>query len=120
MWRDDHLVLDMLIHARQARDFNTGVSWERFSTDTMLQFATQHALQIVGEAASKVTDPYRQAHPQIPWQQIAGFRHRLVHDYTRIDLSKVWEIVQTNLPPLIAALEPLVPPPPPATAPSGG
>src|SRR6266496_3904224 len=112
MWRDDHLVLDMLIQARQARDFNAGVSWERFSTDVMLQYATLHALQIVGEAASKMTDEYRQGHPDIPWQQIVGFRHRLVHDYTRIDLSKVWEIVQTNLAPLIAALEPLVPPPP--------
>jgi uncharacterized protein with HEPN domain len=78
----------------------------------MLQFATQRVLQIVGEAASKVSEEYRQAHPEIPWQQIAAFRHRLVHDYTRIDLARVWEIVELQVGPLIAALEPLVPPPP--------
>jgi uncharacterized protein with HEPN domain len=85
MWRDDHLVLDMLIHARKARDFNAGMTWERFCADEMVQFATQRVLQIVGEAAWKVSDEYRLAHPDIPWSQIAGLRHRLVHDYTRID-----------------------------------
>lgn len=123
MWRDEHLVLDMLIYARQARDFNTGVTWERFSTDRMLQYATQYALQIVGEAAYKVTDAYRAAHPEIPWQPIATFRHRMVHDYGRVELPKVWDVVQNHLGPLIAALEPLVPPPPPpapARAPRSG
>jgi uncharacterized protein with HEPN domain len=66
----------------------------------------------VGEAAWKVSEEFRVAHPDIPWPQIAGLRHRLVHDYTRIDLALVWEIVQKHVEPLIAALEPLVPPPP--------
>jgi len=113
MWRDEHLVLDMLIYARRARDYNTDLSWEQFSADEMLQDATQRVLQIVGEAASKVSEEYRQAHPQIPWQQIAAFRHRLVHDYTRVDLARVWEIVQQHVAPLITGLEPLIPPPPP-------
>jgi uncharacterized protein with HEPN domain len=112
MWRDEHLVLDMLIHARKARDFNAGRTWEKFAADEMLQFATQRVLQIVGEAAWKVSEEYRSAHPDIPWPQIAGLRHRLVHDYTRIDLALVWEIMQKHVEPLIAALEPLVPPPP--------
>lgn len=117
MWRDDHHLLDMLIYARQARDFNVQATWEQFSTDIMLQYATQRALQIVGEAASKVSEEFRAAHPAIPWEQIIGFRHRLVHDYTRIDLAKVWEVVNTHVQPLIEALEPLVPPPP---LPGGG
>ena len=112
MWRDEQLALDMLIHARWARDFNTGLTWEEFSTDEMRQFATQRALQVVGEAAWKVSDEYRRAHPEIAWAQIAGLRHRLVHDYTRIDQATVWEIVREHVEPLIAALEPLVPPPP--------
>lgn len=80
MWRDEHLVLDMLIHARKARGFNAGVTWERFSTVELLQAATQYVLQVIGEAASKVSDDYRLAHPELPWKQIVGFRHRLVHD----------------------------------------
>ena len=76
----------------------------------MLQFATQYALQVIGEAASKVSRPFRDAHPQIPWDRIIAFRHRMVHDYPRIELPKVWAVVQNYLPPLIASLEPLVPP----------
>ena len=47
--RDDALALDMLIYARRAREFNDGVTWERFSTDRLLQYATQYALQCIGE-----------------------------------------------------------------------
>jgi uncharacterized protein with HEPN domain len=110
MWRDEHLVLDMLIYARRARDFNAGVDWQRFSSDRMLQYATQYSLQCIGEAASRVTKDYRREHPEIPWEKIASFRHRMVHDYPRVELPKVWTVIETHLDPLIKALEPLVPP----------
>lgn len=110
MQRDDHLLLDMLVHARRARDFNAGLSWERFQSDRLLQFATQYALQVIGEAAAKVSRRFRQDNPQIPWDKIIAFRHRIVHDYPRIELPKVWAVVQTHLPPLITSLELLVPP----------
>ncbi len=112
---DEHLLLDMLIYARKARDFNSGVSWEQFSKDELRQFATQRVLQIIGEAAWKVSEGYKTAHPAIPWTQISALRHRLVHDYAQIDLPRVWEIVQKHVSPLIVALEPLVPPPPTAS-----
>jgi len=110
MWRDEPLLLDMLIYARQARQFNAGVTWSRFAADKQLQYATQYSIQCVGEAAFKVSKEYRQAHPEIPWEKIAAFRHRLVHDYPRIELPKVWAVVEHHLTPLITALEPLVPP----------
>jgi uncharacterized protein with HEPN domain len=110
MWRDEHLLLDMLIYARRARDFNAGIDWPRFATDQKLQYATQYALQVIGEAASKVSREFRDAHPEIPWEKISAFRHRLVHDYPRIELPKVWAVIENHLAPLIAALEPLIPP----------
>lgn len=110
MWRDDAYLLDMLIYARRARDMNAGSSLDSFLAEEMRQFATLHVLQIVGEAASKVSPDFRKAHPEIPWERIMGLRHRLVHDYPRIDLPKVWAIVETQIQPLIEALEPLVPP----------
>src|SRR5690348_6331155 len=116
MWRDEHLVLDMLIHARKARGFNAGVTWERFSTVELLQAATQYVLQVIGEAASKVSDDYRLAHPELPWKQIVGFRHAGAR-YRRIDSSKVWHVVQNHIDALIKMLEPLVPPPPPPESP---
>jgi uncharacterized protein with HEPN domain len=110
MWRDDHLLLDMLIFARQTRDFNAKVSWEEFRADIKLQYATQYSLQIIGEAASKVSRGFRDAHPEIPWEKIIAFRHRMVHDYPRIELPKVWSVVESRLAALILQLEHLVPP----------
>ncbi len=110
----------MLNYARQARDFSAGVTWERFSKDRMQQFATQYSLQCIGEAAWKVSKEYQSAQPHIPWKKIAALRHRMVHDYPRVELPKVWAVVETHVGPLIAALEPLVPPPPaPPTPPEG-
>ncbi len=110
MWRDEHLLLDMLIHARRARDFNAKITWEDFQSDKMAQYATQYALQIIGEPASKISRAFRDRQPQIPWDKIIAFRHRMVHDYPRVELPKVWAVVQNYLPSLIASLEPLIPP----------
>jgi len=112
MWRDEAYLLDMLIYARRAEQFNKGTTLERFLSDPLLQSATLHVLQVVGEAASKVSVEFRRDHPEIPWDKIVGLRHRLVHDYPRIELPKVWTIVQSYIPPLIEAVQRLVPPEP--------
>jgi len=69
-------------------------------------------LEIVGEAAGKVSIKFRKAHPEIPWTQIVGQRNVLIHEYGEIDDSLVWEVARTHIPDLIIKLEPLVPPAP--------
>lgn len=59
----------------------------------------------MGEAAARVSEPAREAHPQIPWSQIVGMRNVLVHVYFDIDHDQLWETVVRDLPPLTAALE---------------
>jgi uncharacterized protein with HEPN domain len=110
MWRDDACLLDMLINARRAQSFTEDASLDTLMADAKLQAATLHVLQIMGEAASKVSIDFRREHPEIPWERIINLRHRLVHDYPRIELPKIWNVVQNHIPPLIAALEGLVPP----------
>lgn len=110
MWRDETYLLDMLVAAREIAEHAEGVSWERFGDDRVLQNALMHLIQIIGEAARKVSHECRRAHPQIPWRHIIGMRHRLVHEYFRIIPQKVWEVVVQDIAPLIEALEPLVPP----------
>lgn len=110
MWRDDALLLDMLIAAKHTRDFNTGKSWSDFAQDKILQSATQFQFQIIGEAATKISEDRRNSIPHIPWDKIIGFRHRVVHDYPRIELPKVWAIVENHIEPLIAVLTKVVPP----------
>lgn len=109
MSRDPKLLLDMLMAARDARSFNTGVSAQQYAANVMLQYATERALQILGEAAWKVSDAFKAEHPEIPWDKIAGLRHRLVHDYGAVDQIKLWQIVIEYLPPLIGQLEKLAP-----------
>jgi uncharacterized protein with HEPN domain len=116
MSRDDALLLDMLLAARKAVRFTQGADWTKFEADELIQNAVMHVIQVVGEAATKVSDTFKTAHPEIPWKAISGMRHRLVHDYTRIDVPTVWRVVQTHLPPLIVQLETLVPPEPPKTS----
>ena len=111
MRRDDaSFLLDMLDAARDAVVFAEAVSYEEFVEDRRNQLAILKAVEIVGEAASRISAGTRQAHPEVPWREIVGMRNRLVHAYFEIDLHLVWGTVQDRLPPLIAQLEPLVPP----------
>ena len=112
MWRDDAYLLDMLLAARKVQSFTAGVSRAQFEADEILQNAVLHVIQIIGEAASRVSADFRKAHPEIPWAQIVGMRHRLVHDYLHIDLVRVWEVIDKDIPALIPVVEPLVPPDP--------
>ncbi|MDE0055999.1 MAG: DUF86 domain-containing protein [Gammaproteobacteria bacterium] len=110
MPRDDAYLLDMLLAAREARDFASSLGIKGFRQNRMAQLAVLKAIEIVGEAASRVSDAFAHEHPDIPWRAIVGMRNRLVHDYAGIDLDRVWETVRNDIPTLIALLEPLVPP----------
>jgi uncharacterized protein with HEPN domain len=109
MKSDDALLLDMLLAAKDAEFFCKGMSLDMFVEDRRTNFAVMHCIQTLGEAAARVSQDTRQALPQIPWTQIVGLRHKLVHDYGHIDLSILWEIVQNNVPDLIATLTFIVP-----------
>ncbi len=117
MWRDDAYLLDMLLATRKVQHFTQGVTWNQFRGDDLLQNAVMHLIQIVGEAARKVSPEFKQAHPEIPWQGIIGMRNRLVHDYFRIESSRVWEVIKKDLPALIPLIEPLIPPDEPVEKP---
>ena len=109
-WKDQSLLLDIVIAAKRAIEFTVGLSQDDFFRDEKTQSAVVYQIQIIGEAARRVSAETRQAHP-IDWTNIVGMRNRLVHDYSRIDVGIVWDIVSNDLPSLIAAVEPLVPPP---------
>ena len=111
MPRDAAYLLDMLLAAREAIEFAATVEdFSAFRDSRMAQLATLKAIEIIGEAASRVSTEYTLAHPDIPWRAIVGMRNRLVHDYAGIDLERVWETAQRDIPRLIESLAPLVPP----------
>jgi len=108
--RDETRLRDMLDAAYKAQHFIRGKTRSSLDEDDMLSFALVRAIEIVGEAASKVTPPTRDSFPQVEWRPIIGMRNRIVHDYLNVDLNIVWEVVTHDLPKLIAALEKLLPP----------
>jgi uncharacterized protein with HEPN domain len=69
----------------------------RFAKDEMLQDAVVRQLEILGEAAGRVSRESCSRHPAIPWPKITGLRHRLIHDYFEVDLNLVWRVVTVDL-----------------------
>lgn len=106
---DEAYLLDILIAARKAIEFLEGMTWEEFARSELHQSAVMRPLEIIGEAAGRVSKQTQVAQPEIPWEQMIGMRNRLIHEYFRVDLRTVWETVQDDLPPLIDLIEPLVP-----------
>jgi uncharacterized protein with HEPN domain len=95
----------MLEAARDAYSFANGRTREDLVADRMLNRALERAVEIVGEAASKVSGEYRVSRPDLPGADMIGMRNRLVHGYFDINPSILWNTVLADLPALIKQLE---------------
>ena len=106
MHRDDVIrVRHMIDAARDAISFTNERSRRDLEEDRMLVFSLMKAIEIIGEAASKITQDSRDQCAEIPWHRVVGMRNRLIHAYADVDLDILWETVTTALPKLIQALE---------------
>lgn len=101
-------VRHMIDAARAVHRFLHGRTRQDLSSDQLLLFAVLHAVQVLGEAASKVTPATRSAHGSIPWAAIVGMRNRLVHAYFDIDVDIVWVAATEEIPALLPRLEALI------------
>jgi uncharacterized protein with HEPN domain len=98
--KDDRLYLGHLLEAIERILLYGQDGEERFRTDVRTQDAIIRNLQVLGEAAKKVSAETRNAHPEIPWKDIAGMRDRVVHGYFGVSLDIVWDVVVNHIPPL--------------------
>jgi len=80
------------------------ISEEQLDSDAMLRYGVVKLIEVIGEAANMLTKELRLAYPEVPWSLVIGMRHRLVHDYFRIDTAIVCEVVQEH----IQALKPQI------------
>ncbi len=108
--RDDAYLLDILLAAQDVMSFVEGMEEEAFRASELHQNAVVRKLEIIGEAAGRISEETKKSSPEIAWPEIIGMRNRLIHEYFRIDLDEVWNTVQKSIPELIALMEPLVPP----------
>jgi uncharacterized protein with HEPN domain len=79
-----------------------------FEKDELIQTWVVHHLQIVGEAAAKLSRDFQEQHSSIPWPQVVAMRNVLVHDYFGVDLEEVWRVVERDLPELKSKLKELI------------
>lgn len=106
MRKDDEIRLrHMLDAAREAQSFIAGKPRLALDTDRKLALALVKDMEIIGEAASRVSEQSRAEYPAIPWPDIINMRNRLIHAYFDIDLDIVWDTVTKDLPPFIIIIE---------------
>jgi len=101
----------MLDAARKAVALLAGRTRAQLEGDEVAQLALARLLEIVGEAAGRVSPDYRASQPQLPWAEMGGLRNRLAHAYFDVDLDVLVDIVVKDLPPLIEHLGRLLPKP---------
>ena len=109
--RDLVYVGHMLDMARKATEKTAGLARDAYDRDENLRLALTHLVQVIGEAARHVSRDFCDEHPEIPWTEIVGMRHKVVHDYLGVDEDIVWQVVTDDLPKLVPALVRLTTPP---------
>lgn len=109
--RDDLArLVDIWLACLDVQEFVAGVTEEQYRRDRKLQNALCMSLEVIGEAARAISQEFKDQHPEVPWAKIVGLRHRIVHEYFRLDLDVIWRIVGADVPALAATMKPLVPP----------
>ena len=107
--RDSRLyLLDILDSGNAILEFLRNMPFEAFCNDRKTCSAVIREFEIIGEAASKVTETCRVENDDIPWKDIVGMRNRLTHGYFDVNLDVVWETIQTDIPDLIKTLEKII------------
>jgi uncharacterized protein with HEPN domain len=98
---------DLLAYVAKIRKF-TAMGYDEFLANEMAQEAVIRCFEVVGEIIKRLPESLKERHPHIPWRRFAGFRDILIHRYAEVELSVVWEAIQTQLDPLQLAAESLI------------
>jgi len=106
---DSAYLWDMLRAARAVGRFVEGRTRESYLADELLQAAVERKIEIIGEAARKVSSTLQTAHPEIPWSKIQGQRHVLAHDYGDIEHDRLWDVATIHVPVLATQIEAIIP-----------
>jgi len=106
--KTDRVYLEHILDAIESISAYTQGGWEEFQGNPMIQDAVIRRFEIVGEAAKRLSDATTARHPEIPWRDVAAFRNVLIHDYMGVNLRRVWNVIEQNLPDLRRAVEDLL------------
>jgi uncharacterized protein with HEPN domain len=109
MKRDEVVLLDLARAARLVLKFKEDMDKVAFLDDLKTQSSVLHQMMVMGEAVKRLSDDFRNQHPEIPWTLVAGMRDKLIHGYDIVDLEEVWKTAAEDVPELLGWLEPHLP-----------
>ena len=102
--KDRIRIQHMIDATSEVLSFVEGITEESFSKDRMIILSVIKDIEIIGEAASKMSEETKIKNPDIPWKDIIGMRNKLIHGYFEVDIKLVWNTTKNNLPSLLKAL----------------
>jgi len=109
MSRDSASLLDIVRAGQLVLQFAQGLKREQLASDVLRQSAILYQISIMGEATKRLSREFREQHPEVPWDDVAGMRDIIAHQYDRVDLDIVWQVIQRNIPELLDMITPLLP-----------
>lgn len=105
MQRDREYLLDILEAAKLAIEYIGEKTREEFFSDSQCQDAVIRRLEIIGEAARRISEETRTAYPDLLWSDMVSMRNVMIHEYDDVDLVIVWETIKNDLPQIVDSLE---------------
>ena len=104
--KDDSIYLEHIgNNLNRLISYSSGISREAFLENTQLQDACIRQIEIMGEATKRISDSFKEKHPEVPWKDMAGMRDKLIHDYIDVDLNIVYQTVAIDIPLLLPVIE---------------
>jgi uncharacterized protein with HEPN domain len=92
------LLVDIINSTNKIVEYTNGLTFEQFINDSKTIDAVIRNFEIIGEAANRLSEEFKEMYPNVEWHRIRGFRNRIVHDYMGIDYETVWLIKENYLP----------------------
>lgn len=101
MYKDDLAYIEHILDCiRKIQRFSKGLTFKEFSDDELVQDAIIRNIEVIGEAAKKISSDTKKNHSEIPWKEISGMRDKLIHDYLGVDIKVVWKTIKEDIPSL--------------------
>jgi uncharacterized protein with HEPN domain len=105
MLRDSQALIDILTGIQQVLRYTQGLKRENLQQDDEKQAAILYRLIVIGEATKRLSNQFREQHPNIPWRQMAGLRDVVIHDYDELDFDILWNVIRVNMPDILPQLQ---------------